>query len=118
MTVLEILDIALAHRASRTQSRNASNEQTTAESDTIMNLAGRHGEAVLCQGLLPCDRMRIHGIDEGAVEVEDECFHTALDVALASVNSLRSAGRLTAPRKSSPIISGPFRSAAQREPHQ
>jgi hypothetical protein len=71
MTLSEMLDIALAHRASRTQSRNASNEQTTAEPDTMMNLAGRHEEAVFCQGLLPCDRVRIHGIDQGAIEVED-----------------------------------------------
>jgi len=75
VTLLQMLDVTLADPAPLVQSRNALDEQSAAESDAVMNLASRHVEAVFRQYPLPGDGMRIYGIDQGAVEIEDERFY-------------------------------------------
>src|SRR5579862_5154229 len=79
MTLLEMLDLAVAHRASPAHSRTAFNEQAAAEPDAAMNLDGRDLNAVFTQGPLPGDGMGIHGINQCAVQVEDQGFHAALN---------------------------------------
>src|ERR1700677_3133947 len=96
MTLLEMLDVAVAHRATPARARNGFNEQATAESYAAMNLTGGNLDAVLPQGLLPGDRVWIDGIDQSAVEVEDQCFHTALDTNDGARAVSRGVGRVRA----------------------
>ncbi len=74
MLLLESFDIGGSQRPV-VRARDCLHQQLPAETDAAVNPAGRCLEPEISQNLLPCDRVRIHRIDQCAVEIENEGFH-------------------------------------------
>ena len=52
-------------------------EQPAAHPDLAVDAPAVDCQTVFLEGLLPCEDVRVDGVHEGSVEVEDQCRHQA-----------------------------------------
>ena len=69
--------ISLSRRDLATEfAGDSSSEKAAAHTDAAMNAPTVQGHPCLCQGPLPGKYVRINGVDESSVKIEDQCWHS------------------------------------------
>jgi hypothetical protein len=69
--------------------RDRTGEEPAAHADTTVDAPAVDANAGFVERLLPCHHVGVHGVDQGAVEVEDEGAHRHQSVTSADERVMR-----------------------------